>query len=126
MRRVYISSAVQFGSNDYGWDLRQGLQWELGQALAGSEAVKRGVHVRSGISDHIDPPDLELRARCIVLARLLAADVVTDDGSWQAGIGHESVVDLVAEVDELWLFSQPNPWTGQETRCFDNYTAAAW
>src|SRR3546814_16452988 len=53
----------------------------------------------SDLGHHLDRCDMELGARLVVLARLLAAEVVAHLHCRKAGIRHQSVFDDVTQID---------------------------
>jgi hypothetical protein len=77
-----------------------GDQRESGEVEPVGIAVRRCIQVGAGAGDHVDPADVELGAGRVVVARRFAAEVVSDLGSRQPGIGRHPVVDDVAEVDK--------------------------
>src|SRR5579871_4310655 len=101
MFRANVSSAVELGTHDDGWNLGQGIQWEFSQAQAFSETMKRRVHIGSGVADHVDTPNVKLGSGRVVLAGLFAAEEIAEQGSGKAGVGYESGLDDMAQVDQL-------------------------
>src|SRR5690606_11373073 len=63
------------------------LQGETGQIEPLGETVEGCVEVGAGVGDQVGSTDLELGPLRVVIARVSAAQVVGDDGTWQAGIG---------------------------------------
>src|SRR3546814_5299882 len=61
--------------------------------------MERAIDVGAGVGHHLDRCDMELGARLVVLARLLAAEVVAHLHCRKAGIRHQSVFDDVTQID---------------------------
>src|SRR3546814_2369233 len=61
--------------------------------------MERAIDVGVGVGHHLDRCDMELGARLVVLARLLAAEVVAHLHCRKAGIRHQSVFDDVTQID---------------------------
>jgi GntR family transcriptional regulator/MocR family aminotransferase len=86
--------AVQVG------DAVEGHAGHIGRA---GEAVERAVEVGAGVGHHRDPPDLEGGAGPVAGGGRFPGEVVADLGSGQTRIGHHSVLDPVAQLDETAL-----------------------
>src|SRR5215470_11713158 len=73
---------------------------QLRQVDSISVTVEGRVEVRAGVGHHLDLAYVKLGARRVELARRFAAQVVADDRRGQAFVGHETVLDGVAEIDQ--------------------------
>ena len=69
----------EIGVDDQPFHVGQPIQGKLAQILAVGIAVKGRIEVGAGVGDHVDPADVELRARRIDGARLRAAQVIADE-----------------------------------------------
>src|SRR6266404_4863664 len=61
------------------------------------------IQVRARVSNHLDLPNLKLRARSVMFLRLFATEKVTDHRRRQASVSGQAVLDRVTEIDELFV-----------------------
>src|SRR5437588_11428404 len=62
--------------------------------------VKRTIEISSCIRHHLDLADVKFCAGRVILARLLTAEIITDDWRRQAFISNQAVLERVTEIDE--------------------------
>ena len=77
----------------------EGLNRETGKVGAALVAVEGAIDVGAGVADHRDDVHGEFGAGRVLALRVLAREVRRDHRGGQAGVGHETLADGVAEVD---------------------------
>lgn len=69
--------------------------------------MKRRIDVGAGIGHHVDAADVEAGALAVMLLRRFATQEVAHDRRRQATVGHDTVFDGVAEIDQSIHVSHP-------------------
>src|SRR5690606_33594537 len=87
-------------AEDEPFQVRHLLQRQLGEVLPVRIAVERGVDVRPRVAHHLNPTDVEGGALSVMSLRSLPAEVVGDDRTRQARIGHHPVLHHVTQIDQ--------------------------
>src|SRR5215813_12413500 len=64
--------------------------------------MKRTVEIGPGISDHLNPADMEFSARSVMLPGLFATHKVANNRRRQTLVSDEAVLDSMAEIDETF------------------------
>ena len=77
-------------------EVAKGLRPDLRQVVAVFVAMRRAIEVGAGVGDDLDLRDLEFRARCVDLARTLAAEVIADARGREA----EQWILVTDDIDE--------------------------
>jgi hypothetical protein len=99
-RRGVDATPAERGAEHDPLEVRNRFERQASEIRLAFEPVRRRVEVRAGVRDHLDPADVELGPRRVGSPRVRARQVIADDGRREAGVGDETVVDGVREVDE--------------------------
>ena len=87
--------------NDNAVEVRERFEFELRKIIALGVAMKRRIEIGSGIRDHFDFADLEFGSRRIFRSGCFAAEIIANDRGGQTFVGNHTVLDGMAEVDEV-------------------------